>query len=692
MEIVIRDPYGNEQRIGTSFYSSTALLGKGLHEYSYQAGFLRENYGSESNAYGSAAYSFYHRYGFSDKATFGIRAEGTSGLYNFGPQATCLLSRFGVVNVSLAASGHQGKKGEAGALTYEFREKNLSTRLYVWEFSRDYATINSLTSGNTVRMVTGGGLGYSNARMGSVSLEYAMENQYADEDTQSVGITYSRTIFRDFNLTASLSRSSDHDVGQQFFFGVSYSPRAGHTVSARHEGDSGGYTDTLEMQKNVPLGEGFGYLASVNRSVEGAVETYGVNPSVQYNTRYNLFRGDYWADRSNDGTEQQTYTVSAAGALVYVGGGVGITRPVSDSFGVVKTGDIPGITVMANGQDMGKTDSDGKVYIPTLGSYTDNQISLKDQDLPVNYSLSQVTRIISPALRSGSCIAFPAEKIQPVTGKLSVRVKGGLKPVEFTEVSLKTDNGSVRFATAREGEFYLEHLGSDEQKQQASESECSAGKSRPNVKPGRYAAAFEFQGRQCSFELLIPESDEMLTDLGDITACSFDGTTGDGTQPKPAAVIQNQVTDYKMTDQSVPAPQDSFLIKTGFDRGGRLSAKDRKILVAVARMAAADAESLIVIGVSRSSVTNEAGRRLELKKAEAVKKQLLLSGLSPNRVTIDERREKSDTVCADLSAGCDALKPGIVIKVLRPDPQNPPPADKPGQEAGPGPGSGGGRV
>lgn len=676
MEIVIRDPYGNEQRIDTSFYSSNVLLGKGLHEYSYQAGFLRENYGTASNEYGSAAYSLYHRYGVNNKVTLGFRAEGTSGLYNFGPQATCLLSRFGTVNVSLAATAFDGKKGEAGALTYEFRKKSLSTRLYLWEFSKDYATINSLSSANTVRMVAGGGLGYSNTVMGSVSLSYAVEDQYSDENTQSAGITYSHTLFRDFNMTASVSRSSDPDVGKQLFFGISYSPGPDHTVSARHESTSGKYTDTLEIQENVPVGEGYGYIASVNRSVEGQVETYGVNPSVQYNTRYNVLRGDYWAEGSKDGTEQQAYSVSAAGAVVYVGGGVGITRPVSDSFAVVKTGDVAGIPVTANGQEMGKTDSEGKLYIPNIGSYTDNRISLKDRDLPLNYSLPQLTKNISPGLRSGSCIAFRAEKIQPVTGKIAVRVKGALKPVEFTEISLKTDRGAFRFATASEGEFYIEHLGVEEQKEQVQpESECSAGKNGQNVMPGTYAAAFEFQGRHCSFELAIPASDDMLIDLGDITACSFDSPAREGTQSNLPAVSPKQETVHKITAPQAPAHQDSFVLKVGFDRGGRLPAKDRKILSAVARMAAGDPDRIIVIGAYRRTM-DEAGNRLELKKSEAVRKYLVGIGVDPSRVSIDERREKSDIVCAVQSAACNALEPGIVIAVLKPDLQNPPRANK----------------
>ena len=63
VDLVIRDAFGREQRVSTSFYSSERSLKAGLHEYSYNVGALRENFGVESNDYGPLAFAGFHRYG-----------------------------------------------------------------------------------------------------------------------------------------------------------------------------------------------------------------------------------------------------------------------------------------------------------------------------------------------------------------------------------------------------------------------------------------------------------------------------------------------------------------------------------------------------------------------------------------------------------------------------------------------------
>ena len=63
IEVVLTDPFGNEQKISYPLYFSQILLREGLHEYSYNVGFLREQYGVASNKYGKPVFSAFHRYG-----------------------------------------------------------------------------------------------------------------------------------------------------------------------------------------------------------------------------------------------------------------------------------------------------------------------------------------------------------------------------------------------------------------------------------------------------------------------------------------------------------------------------------------------------------------------------------------------------------------------------------------------------
>ena len=53
INLVVRDMLGVETLVTQSYYTSPRLLAKGLSDFSFEAGALRENYGSQSNDYNS---------------------------------------------------------------------------------------------------------------------------------------------------------------------------------------------------------------------------------------------------------------------------------------------------------------------------------------------------------------------------------------------------------------------------------------------------------------------------------------------------------------------------------------------------------------------------------------------------------------------------------------------------------------
>jgi len=170
---------------------------------------------------------------------------------------------------------------------------------------------------------------------------------------------------------------------------------------------------------------------------------------------------------------------------------VGFSRPITDSFGLVKVGELQGVRVYQNGQEIGRTDRKGRVFLPNLGSYYENHVSIGDKDIPIDYALSEVVKYVSPPLRSGSLIPFEATKFQAITGTLHLKLEGETKPVEFHEVRLDVEGKGISFPTGKGGEFYLE-----------------------NIAPGSYKASFVYKGRTCAFEIPIPASDELIVDLG----------------------------------------------------------------------------------------------------------------------------------------------------------------------------------
>ncbi len=541
LEVVIKDAFGREQRLQYPFYSSDLLLKQGLHEYSYNAGFLRRNFGVESDDYGEFAFSAFHRYGATDNATVALRTEGRHGLYNVGPELI-FIPRLGVMTLTEATSKKEGRTGFAGLLSYVYQGSIFNTRFMTSRFSEDYITISTpatTPSSTRIRDQSSAGIGLNLRQYGSLSADVTVMENFQKQDRRTGTVAYSRNLTRDVILFTSYSKTRDTSIAgsiYEIFVGLTYNFGEGRSVSTRYDRTSDQDSETIEVQQNPPVGEGYGYRAPLNRTRTGDVTAYTANPNVQYNGRYGIYSADYWSQHTDAGTAT-TYQLSASGAIAYVDRTVGLTRPITDSFGLVKVGNVEGVRVYQNNVEIGTTDSEGKIFMPSLGSYLDNLVSINDRDLPMDVSFRETKRLVSPPLRSGSCIFFNAAKVQPVTGTLSVKARGATLPLEFTNVTLMVGGKSFTFTTGNGGEFYIEQIASDDTSSQTQKKapKCAFRESSMLTKPGAYHASFTYQGKQCFFDLEIPASPDLMIDLGVVPTCSFD-VAPERTLPKRSTV------------------------------------------------------------------------------------------------------------------------------------------------------------
>jgi outer membrane usher protein len=129
--------------------------------------------------------------------------------------------------------------------------------------------------------------------------------------------------------------------------------------------------------------------------------------------RHGIYSADYIYEKTNEHA-YNNYALSASGAVVYAGGFLGFTRPVNDSFSVVKVDNLKGIKVKLADIDMGSTDSSGTLIIPEIRSYNYNQVTLDTSNIPMDYQLSNVITYISPSQWSGSRIVVGAKRSKPI--------------------------------------------------------------------------------------------------------------------------------------------------------------------------------------------------------------------------------------------------------------------------------------
>lgn len=491
--VTIKDAFGREEKVSYPYYFTDSLLRKGLHEYSYNAGFLRREFGIRSDEYGGAAFSFFHRYGYDDSLTVGVRGEGDREGMNLGPTATFRGGVPGVATASVAGSVGKGGGGAAALASHVYQDRRFSTNVFLRAFSRKYAIAGRETA-DRVRYDAGAGIGYGTARFGSLFLNADTSKMYAGTDRRTVSVGYSRNLARRISALVTWRNVRDTDSTEEIFLGLTWYLRPEYSASASYQRSGGADIGRVQVQKNLPVGEGIGFRGTVERREAQGDSSVLANPFLQYNGRYGIYSAEYLGEYGGAEKSREAYRLSAAGGVAYVGGTFGFSRPIQDSFGLVTVGGLEGVRVYRNNQEIGRTDAKGRVFVPDLGSYYENQISVNDRDIPIEYGLGGVTRIVSPPLRSGSVIPFEIRKIRAVTGILDVKSGETISPAGHCEVKIGVAGKEIAFPTGREGEFYFEDL-----------------------PPGTYRAVAEGKGKPCAFELTVPETGDPITDLGRVT-------------------------------------------------------------------------------------------------------------------------------------------------------------------------------
>ena len=281
--VVIKDPFGREQMIRYPFYFTESLLEKGLHEYSYNVGFLRRKFGEESDRYGPLAFSAFHNYGVSDRVTLGGRGEGSGDGANLGPQAAFRVGDAGIVSLSLAGSARRdGRLGAAGEVTHSFQGGAVSTRILLKGESRDYAVAaeEERDPADTARYEVAAGAGYGTSRAGTLSVDFNYLKRHEGMDRRTAAVAYSRTIGWNVSVLCSFRNVRDGETVNEFALGVNYYPGRDLSLNAGYREADGVRTETVQARKNLPAGEGWGYGASVERMDSTVFSSTVVNPSA----------------------------------------------------------------------------------------------------------------------------------------------------------------------------------------------------------------------------------------------------------------------------------------------------------------------------------------------------------------------------------------------------------------------------
>ena len=443
--LVVRDILGQEQQIVTPYYSSPVLLRSGLSSFSYEVGAVRDNYGLESNDYGQGLAVGTQRYGFTDGFTGEVHGELLRDQQTAGVGGAWLAHESAVVNAAVSASHSARGGGELLQLGFSRQSRTLSFGASATLESPDYVQVGMAPGQLAPVRVLQGFVALPMPARGSLSLNYVQDD------------------FRDQSPVHLLSSQASWPVGRNGFIGIyalkptrgGAAPVAGlnfiYTLGARNSASAsltrqnGGSQEQVQVQQNLPAGQGLGYRVAV-----GADTTDLWDATVAYQNEVSTY-----TLRSMRSQGQSVDSAESQGGVALLDGETFLTRKMDESFAVVRVGDYANVHIYADNQEVGVTDSSGTALVPRIRAYDHNPLRIEQSDLPLDVDIDSLEKDAVPYRFSGVLVKFDVKRS---LGALVMLTLGDGKPVPAGATA--TMSGSdVEFPVGLRGEVYLTGLG-----------------------------------------------------------------------------------------------------------------------------------------------------------------------------------------------------------------------------------------
>jgi len=498
-EVILRDAFGRQQVITSPFYFTSTLLRASTQEWSYDMGFKRDSQVAGLGEYGAWAVLARHRIGITDDVSVGGRLELGADLLSGGPLLTTRLP-LGEMELAVAGSRSDTADGWAASLAYSYASRPFTVSWALRAVSDHYVTTSLRAPEDRARLEATALVGFPVTTASTVTLQYT-HTDFRDADPQervSAAVSVRLTNRANLFVTASHARQPGLKPETTVFTGLTYYLGDNTTATASHEVGRHHHNSALEVQRSLPLGEGFGYRARAVRAEQdlpqmdgrsaGSTVDYQGLAQLQYQGRYGFYEGTY-----ERGGDRNATTLTAAAGIVAIGGGVHVSRPVQDGFALVRVPGVPGVRGSLNNQEIGRTDSRGTLLVPNLLPYYANRLGIKAEDIPIDYSISTTERMVGPPVKGGSIVTFPARRVQAIIGALVLEIEGRTVTPAYGQLTVTAAGETFESPIGRDGEFYLE-----------------------NLPRGRHPAVVDHKEALCRFTLDAPVSPASLVDMGTV--------------------------------------------------------------------------------------------------------------------------------------------------------------------------------
>ncbi|SEK61211.1 outer membrane usher protein [Roseateles sp. YR242] len=487
---VVKDLLGREQVVVQPYYISPALLKPGLDSYSFELGWLRENYGIESNRYGRALGQVTWRRGITDRFTAEGRGEVATDQQTVGASGLWLLGDLGTLNVSAAGSRSNetdARQGWLGTLGLERQGFGWSSAVEVRRASTGFVQrgqpVSARWSGSATVSTQWQGWG-----LGMGMVYQGLPQRTVTDGSVSVAsklwtFNAGRGLGRWGYVGLSMLKSGDGGGTAMSVFWTL--PLGDHqNISTSWQAQRGGGQPNqqqwqVQFQDNPPPGEGVGYQVQVDSGGRRQLQ-------AQWQDRHVALNGGV--------ANQQGRTdvrAGASGGMAWLDGSAYAGRRVDGGFAVVEVADQPNVRVTHDNQVVARTDASGRAFLPTLRGYQVNRVGVIADDLPLDADIESLDLQVTPAARRASLIRFPIGISRTATFRL-VDEHGAPIPAG---ADLRPFGQTRSFPVGLDGRAFVAGLG---------------------AAPGPQRIEVRWPGGGCDASITLPPGDLELPELGTI--------------------------------------------------------------------------------------------------------------------------------------------------------------------------------
>lgn len=397
VRLVTTDILGRQTSLTLPFYASRALLKPGLHEYGFDIGVIRENYGLEDFDYHKFFMSGVDAFGINDRVTLELKGELQRDHQTFGQNVRWLSSERGSMYATTAVSNQHGASGGYLAYGFEYRNQQFNFGFNTEFESEKFITLGERASSPSFVRSFQANAGYTSLGYGSIHLNYLTRVNRDNPNAQVVSIGYTKSLGKSWSLSMSAVGSIAKRDESSVYLNLNYLIDRAHISSFQSVARKEDQQATLRLSKSTPPQGGAGY---------DFMGTAG-DTNQHFRGRFNYL--SKFADSSLQYAHYEHhgyYRLNTQGSVSLLRSKIYLSPQITDSFAVVHAPGQANMAVYQEHRKVAETDDQGYALLPRLLSYHRNKITIDGEKLPLNVKASSTKYEAIPYYRSGVFVPF----------------------------------------------------------------------------------------------------------------------------------------------------------------------------------------------------------------------------------------------------------------------------------------------